>query len=44
MRLCRLLESLHKGEKPAEKVEDIKSQLSLEDPDRLYWINLVEKL
>ena len=44
MRLCRLLESLHKGEKPEEKAEDIKSQLIVEDPNRLYWINLVEKL
>jgi hypothetical protein len=44
MRLCKYLLHVRTGKPTAESPATIKKQFNIEDPDRLYWIVLVEKL
>lgn len=44
MRICRYLDDWKNGKKSQESIESIKVQLQKENPERLYWVKILEKL
>lgn len=44
MRVCRFLDDLKNEKKPRETIQSIKDQLTRENPERLHWIRLLERL
>lgn len=44
MRICRYLDDWKKDKKSEESLESIKIQLQKENPERLYWMTILEKL
>lgn len=44
MRVCRFLDDWKNEKKPRETVKSIKDQLENENPERLHWIKLLERL
>ena len=44
MRICRYLDDWKSGKKSSESIESIKLQLQKENPERLYWLKILEKL
>lgn len=44
MRVCRYLDDWKNGRKSRESLESISKQIKAETPERLYWVNLLERL
>jgi hypothetical protein len=44
MRFCRYLEDWRAGKKSRETVQTVREQLKTENPERLYWADLLERL
>lgn len=44
MRFCRYLEDWKSGKKPRESVQSVREQLKKENPERLHWADLLERL
>jgi|GEM_PF-2113938 len=44
MRFCRYLEDWKAGKKSKESIQSVREQLKKENPERLYWADLLERL